>query len=85
MSDSSTPTSDLHFITISEASRLIQERKLSPVELTRAYLDRIEVIDAQLHAYITVTADLALEQARKAEAEIAAGNWRGPMHGSRSR
>jgi aspartyl-tRNA(Asn)/glutamyl-tRNA(Gln) amidotransferase subunit A len=81
MSDSSTPVSDLHFITISEASRLIQARKLSPVELTRAYLDRIEAVDAQLHAYITLTADLALEQARKAEAEIAAGNWRGPLHG----
>lgn len=82
MSDSSTPTStDLYFITITEASRLIQERKLSPVELTQAYLDRIEAVDSQLHAYITVTAELALERARKAEAEVAAGNWRGPLHG----
>ncbi|HET6609295.1 MAG TPA: amidase family protein, partial [Rhodopila sp.] len=81
MSDSSTPAGDLHFITITEASRLIQARKLSPVELTHAYLDRIEAIDPQLHAYITVTAEQALDQARSAEAEIAAGNWRGPMHG----
>jgi aspartyl-tRNA(Asn)/glutamyl-tRNA(Gln) amidotransferase subunit A len=73
--------SDLHYLSISEASRLIQQRKLSPVELTQAYLARIEAVDAQLHAYITVTADFALAQARKAESEIAAGHYKGPMHG----
>jgi aspartyl-tRNA(Asn)/glutamyl-tRNA(Gln) amidotransferase subunit A len=72
---------DLHFSTISEASRLIQQRKLSPVELTQAYLSRIAAVDAQLHAYITLTADFALAQARQAETEIAAGHYKGPMHG----
>ena len=51
------------------------------MELTRAYLDRIAAIDPQLNAYLLVTADQALEQARTAEAEIMAGNYRGPMHG----
>lgn len=73
--------SDPHFLSIGQASRLIQRRALSPVELTRACLDRIAAVDDQLHAYITVTADRALDQARQAEAEIAAGNWKGPLHG----
>ncbi len=67
--------------TIAEAARQIAARRLSPVELTRALLDRIARLDPQLNAYITVTADLAMDQARKAEAEIAAGRHRGPMHG----
>ena len=52
--------SDLHFLTIAEASRLIRDRKLSPVELTRAFLDRIDAIDPQLNAYLLVTADRGL-------------------------
>jgi aspartyl-tRNA(Asn)/glutamyl-tRNA(Gln) amidotransferase subunit A len=71
----------LHTITIAEAARLIEQRKLSPVELTQAYLDRIATYDPQLNAFLLVTADRALEASRKAEAEIAAGNYRGPMHG----
>ncbi len=71
----------LHFLSISEAAGLIQRRQLSPVELTRALLDRIAAIDPQLNAYLLVTADRALAQARAAEAEIMAGNYRGPMHG----
>ena len=76
-----TPTTALHFLTIAEASRLIAARKLSPVELTRAFLARIEALGPQLNAYLLVTADLALAQARRAEAEIMAGNHRGPLHG----
>ena len=72
---------DLHHLPIAEAARLIERRQLSPVELTQAYLDRIEAYDAQLNAYLLVTADRALEAARAAEAEIAAGRYRGPMHG----
>ena len=49
--------------------------------MTRAFLDRIAAIDPQLNAYLLVTADEALDQARIAEAEIMAGNYRGPMHG----
>jgi aspartyl-tRNA(Asn)/glutamyl-tRNA(Gln) amidotransferase subunit A len=73
--------SDLHFLTITDAARLIQSRRLSPVDLTQAYLDRIAAIDSQLNSYLLVTADHALAQARSAEAEIAAGHYRGPMHG----
>jgi aspartyl-tRNA(Asn)/glutamyl-tRNA(Gln) amidotransferase subunit A len=72
---------DLHHLSIAEAARLIERRQLSPVDLTQAYLDRIQTYDAQLNAYLLVTADRALEAARAAEAEIAAGHYRGPMHG----
>ncbi|MGH8635209.1 MAG: amidase [Burkholderiales bacterium] len=73
--------SDLDFLTLAEAARLIESRRLSPVELTRAKLARIAALDPQLNAFITVTADHALRQAEAAEAEIAAGRYRGPMHG----
>jgi aspartyl-tRNA(Asn)/glutamyl-tRNA(Gln) amidotransferase subunit A len=72
---------DLAFMTIAEASRLIRARKLSPVELTAALLARIAALDGIYHAYIAVTAETALAQAKAAEAEIAAGAWRGPLHG----
>ncbi len=71
----------MHFMTIAEASRLIATRKLSPVELTRAFLDRIAALDPQLNSYLLVTAEQALAQAKRAEQEIAAGHYRGPMHG----
>lgn len=73
--------SDLHHLTIAEASRLIASRKLSPVELTQAWLRRIESLDDQINAFITLTGELALEQARRAEAEIVGGRYRGPLHG----
>ncbi len=72
---------DLHFLSIADAASLIEHRQLSPVTLTRAFLDRIAAIDPQLNAYLLVTAEQALDQARSAEAEIMAGNYRGPMHG----
>ena len=71
----------LYYLTIHEAQQLIRERKLSPVELTKAVLDRITAVDGRLHAYINLMADSAMDTARAAEAEIAKGNWRGPMHG----
>jgi len=67
--------------TLAQASELIRTRKLSPVELTQARLQRIAALDSQLNAFITVTADRALAQAREAEREIAAGRYRGPLHG----
>ena len=79
--DAAPRTSDLHFLGIAEAASLIERRQLSPVALTRAFLDRIAAIDPQLNAYLLVTAEQALDQARIAEAEIMAGNYRGPMHG----
>ena len=68
-------------ITLIEAARQIQDRRLSPLELTRECLNRIERLNPVLNAFITVTADTALDEARRAEAEIAAGNYRGPLHG----
>ncbi|HMA73653.1 MAG TPA: amidase [Xanthobacteraceae bacterium] len=73
--------SDLAYLTIAEAARLIRARKLSPVEFTHALLARIAATDSIYHAYIAVTEDLAIAQARAAEAEIMRGDWRGPMHG----
>lgn len=72
---------NLHFLTIAEAANLIRSRKLSPVELAQALLARVEALDPQLNAFITVTGKLALEQARRAEKEIGSGNYRGPLHG----
>lgn len=73
--------SDLHYLTITEAAALMRDRTLSPVELTQAHLARINELQPRLHAYITVTADQALAQARAAESEIMAGKYRGPLHG----
>ncbi len=72
---------ELHDMTIAEASALIRTRKLSPVELTRAFLDRVAELDGQLNAYLLPLPDQALAAARQAEAEVAAGNWKGPLHG----
>jgi aspartyl-tRNA(Asn)/glutamyl-tRNA(Gln) amidotransferase subunit A len=73
--------SDLTELTLDDASTLIRARTISPLELARAYLARIERQEPRVNAYITVTGDLALEQARRLEAELEAGHWRGPLHG----
>lgn len=73
--------SDPTQLTIVEASRLIRSRALSPVELLEAYLKRIDLFNPRLNAFILVTRDLAYQQAREAEAQVAAGKWRGPLHG----
>ena len=72
---------DLAFLTIAEASELIKSRQLSPVEYVEALIKRTETLDPQLHAYITPTFDLARQQAKQAAHEIAAGTYRGPLHG----
>src|SRR5947209_2631578 len=77
----SSSTGDLVALDLSTASQLVQKRSVSPVELTQACLNRIEQVDAQLNAFITVTADAAMDEARKAEAEISQGAWKGPLHG----
>jgi aspartyl-tRNA(Asn)/glutamyl-tRNA(Gln) amidotransferase subunit A len=71
----------LPLLDLSEASRAVQKKEVSPVELTQACLERIEKLNPTLHAFITVTGTSALEAARKAEAEIARGEWKGPLHG----
>lgn len=72
---------DWHYATLTEAADAIRSRKISPTELTDALLKRIARLDPSLHSYVTVTAELASEQARQAEAEIAQGSYRGPLHG----
>jgi aspartyl-tRNA(Asn)/glutamyl-tRNA(Gln) amidotransferase subunit A len=72
---------ELHDLSIAELSARIAGRTLSPVELVDASIARVEAYDAQTHAFITPTFDLARRQAREAEAQVAAGNSRGPLHG----
>jgi aspartyl-tRNA(Asn)/glutamyl-tRNA(Gln) amidotransferase subunit A len=72
---------DFASATISDLSPLIQERKLSPVEITRWHLERISKLNGSLNAFLTVLADDANSQARTAENEIARGHYRGPLHG----
>lgn len=69
------------FLSATELGRHIGRKEISPVEATEAYLRRIEKIEPRLNAFITVTADHAMQSARQAEAEIAAGTHRGPLHG----
>src|SRR5512138_921016 len=72
---------DLTKLTVEEAGKRIAAGSLSPVDLTRAYLDRIERFDKRINSYITVLADRALAQAKDLEAELKAGKRRGPLHG----
>jgi aspartyl-tRNA(Asn)/glutamyl-tRNA(Gln) amidotransferase subunit A len=67
--------------TILELAPHLRRKEVSPVELTRACLDRIERLNPTLNAFITVTQDSAMADAREAESEISRGEWRGPLHG----
>ncbi len=71
----------LHYLSLAEVARLIETKKISPVELTQLMLARISALDGRLHSYATVMADSALAAARAAEREIQSGNYRGPLHG----
>ena len=73
--------SPLHFLTIIEVASLIRNKQVSPVEVTEAMLGRIDALDGRLHSYATVMADQAMDSARKAESEITAGRYLGPLHG----
>jgi aspartyl-tRNA(Asn)/glutamyl-tRNA(Gln) amidotransferase subunit A len=73
--------SDLSYLSLTDAAALIKALRLSPVELTQALLDRIDRLDGKVGAFITVTREEALRSAREAEREIAAGRYRGPLHG----
>jgi Asp-tRNA(Asn)/Glu-tRNA(Gln) amidotransferase A subunit family amidase len=77
------PASDeaIAFAPVSRLSRWIEQRKLTSERLTNIYLERLKRFDPQLHCVITLTTELALAQARKADREIAAGHYRGPLHG----
>src|SRR5258708_6828528 len=72
---------DVAFAPVTQLSRWIETRKLTSERLTNIYLKRLEQFDPKLHCVITLTRELALQQAKQADAEIAAGKYRGPLHG----
>lgn len=72
---------DLAYASLVDLARLVRSRALSPVELVRASVARIGRLDPKLLSVVSLTADRAAEAARRAETEIAAGKWRGPLHG----
>jgi aspartyl-tRNA(Asn)/glutamyl-tRNA(Gln) amidotransferase subunit A len=72
---------DVLFAGVAALARRLRARELSPLDLTRACLARIDALAPRLGCFVTVTADRALADARQAEADLAAGRWRGPLHG----
>ncbi|MGC1294053.1 MAG: amidase [Alloacidobacterium sp.] len=72
---------DIAYAPVSQLSHWIQGRKLTSTRLTKIYLDRLDQFDPKLRCVITLTRDHALAQAKQADAEIAAGKYRGPLHG----
>jgi Asp-tRNA(Asn)/Glu-tRNA(Gln) amidotransferase A subunit family amidase len=72
---------DLAFCSVRDLGELIRSRQISSVELTRLYLERLKTYDSKLHCVITLTEELALRQAAQADTELAAGKYRGPLHG----
>jgi len=72
---------DITFASVTQLSRWIEQRKISSERLTHLYLDRLEQFNPKLRCVITLTRELALEQAKRADEEIAAGRYRGPLHG----
>ncbi len=72
---------DVHFLTIAQASAMIRARKLSPVELSKAFFARVAKLDDRLNSHLLVLEEQAMAAATKAEAEITAGDWKGPLHG----
>lgn len=73
--------SEYHYLSIAAAGELIRQKKVSPEELVTACLKRIEQLNPKLNVFITVTADQALKEARRAEQEIESEKWKGPLHG----
>src|SRR5258707_14206414 len=72
---------ETYFMSVRALGEAIRERQLSPVELTEGYLERGRTIGVRLNAFVMLTSELALRQARQAEEGIAAGKYRGPLHG----
>lgn len=72
---------ELAWLSLTDASALVRDRKVTSLELTRACLARIERLNPRLNAFITITAERALKQAKAADSEIAQKRWRGPLHG----
>ena len=80
-SSASHSSEQLAFLDLTQASQAVQTRQISPVELTQLCLSRIEKLNSRYNAFITVMAETALAEARKAEVEITRGEWKGPLHG----
>ncbi|NJD57860.1 MAG: amidase, partial [Anaerolineae bacterium] len=72
---------ELTSLTLNQAAALLEHKEISPVELTKAHIERIELFNDKVNAFITVTPELALQQARLAEQEIINGIYKGPLHG----
>src|SRR5262249_26896890 len=72
---------ELCYLSVHDVGARIRRREVSPVEVVESHLRRIDALNPRLSAFLTMTADRALQDARRAEAEIAAGRWRGPLHG----
>ena len=72
---------ELTSLKLHQAAELLKKREISPVQLTRAHLDRIQAYDQLLNSFITITPELALQQARQAESEILRGEYKGSLHG----
>jgi aspartyl-tRNA(Asn)/glutamyl-tRNA(Gln) amidotransferase subunit A len=74
-------TEEMLYSSVRELSVMIRTRRISPIALTEAYLDRLEKLGQKLGAVVTITRDLAMQEARQADREIRAGRYRGPLHG----
>ena len=74
-------SAEVHYLSLREVARRVESKELSPVEVTRAMLERIELLDPRLKSYATVMAEQAMASARAAEDEIQRGRYRGPLHG----
>jgi aspartyl-tRNA(Asn)/glutamyl-tRNA(Gln) amidotransferase subunit A len=72
---------DLEGLTIDKIAPRIKKKEISPLELTRRYLDRIKKLNPVLNAYLAMAEEGAIAAAKKAEREISRGNYRGPLHG----
>lgn len=72
---------DILFLSVRELGQLLRRRQISPVELTKSYLERLEQLGPKLGAVVTITEELALQQARAAQRDILRGRYRGPLHG----
>jgi aspartyl-tRNA(Asn)/glutamyl-tRNA(Gln) amidotransferase subunit A len=75
------PSEEIFYLPLSELSKRIETKKLSPVELTQVYLDRSAKLGPHLNAYALLTPEIAMQQAKAAEKEIQHGHYRGPLHG----
>ena len=74
-------TTEFTFLTIRQLSNLLRNKDISPIELTKACLHRLEVLGPRYNAVVTLTGERAMRQAKKAELEIESGHYKGALHG----